>query len=136
VLGVTSPPRTLSPIVLAELDYLVGAWVGEIPRLSLLAEVGRGVYSVAPFSNDDVAAAWIVMEHYADLGVSLADASIVVLSERYGTRDVLTLDEPLPRPPRCARPAVPRPSGRRLICGLSGRTRTRRSSARRGGACR
>ena len=30
---------------------------------------------------------------YADLGISLADASIVVLAARHNGRDVLTLDE-------------------------------------------
>jgi predicted nucleic acid-binding protein len=34
-----------------------------------------------------------VIERYADLGVSLADASIVVLAERHAARTVLTLDE-------------------------------------------
>jgi len=33
------------------------------------------------------------MGQYADLGVGLADASIVVLAQVLGTRDVLTLDE-------------------------------------------
>lgn len=31
--------------------------------------------------------------HAADLGISLADASIVTLAARHATRDVLTLDE-------------------------------------------
>lgn len=30
---------------------------------------------------------------HADLGISLADASIVVLAERHDVREVLTLDE-------------------------------------------
>jgi predicted nucleic acid-binding protein len=33
------------------------------------------------------------MERYADLRISLADASIVVLAERHRVHDVLTLDE-------------------------------------------
>jgi predicted nucleic acid-binding protein len=33
------------------------------------------------------------VSRYADLAISLADASIVVLAERHGVRDVLTLDE-------------------------------------------
>lgn len=39
------------------------------------------------------AAAERVIGRYADLEVGLADASVVVLSHRYGVRDVLTLDE-------------------------------------------
>jgi predicted nucleic acid-binding protein len=34
-----------------------------------------------------------VIERYPDLGVGLADASVVVLANRYDTLDVLTLDE-------------------------------------------
>jgi len=34
-----------------------------------------------------------VIERYAGLQLGLADASIVVLAERYGCHDVLTLDQ-------------------------------------------
>ncbi len=33
------------------------------------------------------------MRRYSNLAIGLADASIVVLAQRHGTRDVLTLDE-------------------------------------------
>ena len=41
----------------------------------------------------DVGRAQAVIERYADLEIGLADASIVVLAERHGVQDVLTLDE-------------------------------------------
>jgi hypothetical protein len=34
-----------------------------------------------------------VVDQYRDLGIGLADASIVVLADRVGTNDLLTLDE-------------------------------------------
>jgi predicted nucleic acid-binding protein len=34
-----------------------------------------------------------VLGKYKTLGIGVADASIVVLAERHGTRDVLTLDQ-------------------------------------------
>lgn len=34
-----------------------------------------------------------IIELYADLGIGLADTSVVVLANRYDTLDVLTLDE-------------------------------------------
>jgi len=86
-------PLMLSPFVLAELDYLLATQVGEQAQLALLDEVARGVYRLEPFGADDIAAARTIMLRYADLAFGLADASIVVLAERYGTRDVLTLDE-------------------------------------------
>ena len=92
-LAAISPPRLLSPFVLAELDYLLATRVGEAARTSLLDEVVRGVYRLEPFIAEDVLAALAVLERYADLGISLADASITVLATRHGTQNVLTLDE-------------------------------------------
>ena len=89
----SAPPLILSPFVLAELDYMIGERIGERARLALLDEVKEGVYRLEPFSSADIAGAKAVIESYADLRISLADASIVVLSERYGVNDVLTLDE-------------------------------------------
>ena len=87
------PPLLLSPFVLAELDYLLARRVGEAARTSLLAEVERGAYELQPVPAGDVARARATIERHADLRVSLADASIVVLGEHHGVREVLTLDE-------------------------------------------
>ena len=92
-LGAAGPPRLLSPFVLAEVDSLLAARVGEAARAGLLREVERGAYTLAPMSAADVGLARAVIERYADLGISLADASIVVLSERHGLVDLLTLDQ-------------------------------------------
>jgi predicted nucleic acid-binding protein len=92
-LAAARAPLLLSPFVLAELDYLVLSRVGAAARTSLLGEVARGAYLLAPFENADVARAEAIVTRHADLQISLADASIVVLAERHGTRDVLTLDE-------------------------------------------
>ena len=88
-----TPPRLLSPFVLAELDYLVGTHVGARAQRELLAEVARGAYQLEPFSRGDVDVARAVLTRYADADLDLADASIVVLAFRYEARDVLTLDE-------------------------------------------
>ena len=92
-LAAADPPLLLSPFVLAELDYLVLARGGGTARASLLAEVARGAYLLTPFDNADVARAAAIVARHADLAISLADASIVVLAERHRVRDVLTLDE-------------------------------------------
>lgn len=88
-----APPRLLSPFVLAELDYLLAARVGEAARTALLSEVERGAYTLSPASGADVGLARTIIEQHADLGISLADASIVVLAQRHGAVDVLTLDQ-------------------------------------------
>lgn len=92
-LAAATPPLLLSPFVLAELDYLLATRVGEAARTSLLGEVERGAYQLQPFSGADVAAARVIIERHADLGISLADASIVVLAAHHKVNDVLTLDE-------------------------------------------
>jgi predicted nucleic acid-binding protein len=86
-------PLLLSPFVLAELDYLLVARVSRDAGIAWLTEVARGAYRLEPFSTEDVAEAVSVVERYPDLGVGLADASVVVLANRYDTYDVLTLDE-------------------------------------------
>jgi uncharacterized protein len=85
-------PLLLSPFVLAELDYLLATRVSEEAELALLDEVARGAYRLEAFAAEDVAAAHSVLERYRDLHIGLADASIVVLAERYGIAEVLTLD--------------------------------------------
>ncbi|MEN8114525.1 MAG: PIN domain-containing protein [Actinomycetota bacterium] len=87
------PPLVLSPFVLAEIDYLITKYAGVDAELEFLADVAAGAYEIASFGNEDVAAATQVIDRYRDLNVGLADASIVVLAERHGTSDVLTLDE-------------------------------------------
>lgn len=86
-------PRILSPFVLAELDYLVLNNVGRRVELEVLDDIGGGAYELAPFVAADVADAVDVVRRYSDFDVGLTDASIVVLSRRYGVNDVLTLDE-------------------------------------------
>ena len=89
-----APPfRLLSPFILAELDYLIATRLGRAVRSTLLEEVSLGAYRLTPWAADDVAEARAVVMRYADLGVSLADASIVVMAHRYDIQDVLTLDE-------------------------------------------
>lgn len=85
-------PLLLSPFVLAELDYLLATRVSADAERALLEEVARGAYRLEPFTAEDVASASAILGRYRDLGIGLADASIVVLAERYGVLDVLTLD--------------------------------------------
>jgi uncharacterized protein len=85
--------RILSPFVLAELDYLVSTTAGQAVELMVLDDVAHGAYQLEAFSAADVGAASAAIERYADLKLGLADASILVLAERYQCHDVLTLDQ-------------------------------------------
>ncbi|CAN5827395.1 type II toxin-antitoxin system toxin ribonuclease C26 [soil metagenome] len=86
-------PLLISPFVLAELDYMILTRMGQGRELALLGEAARGAYRLERFSEEDVTAAIEIVERYADFRIGLADASNVVLANRYGTLDVLTLDE-------------------------------------------
>lgn len=86
-------PLVLSPFVLAELDYLVLSRAGTASELKVLKDVAAGVYRLADFGPRDVARAAVVAEQYMNLKIGLADASIVVLAERYDTTRLLTLDQ-------------------------------------------
>lgn len=93
VLQTGEGPFLLSPFALAELDYLLATKVGRREQLALLEEVGRGAFRLEPFTNADVKAAVFVLDRYAELELGLADASNVVIADRHGTTDILTLDE-------------------------------------------
>jgi predicted nucleic acid-binding protein len=93
VLREAGGPFVLSPFVLAELDYLLSTRVSPDAAAALLEQVASGTYQLAPFASDDVARALEILARYPDQALGLADASLVVLAERYGTVDLLTLDE-------------------------------------------
>ncbi len=86
-------PFLLSPFVLAELDYLISTRVSQKAATALLDQVAEGAYRLEPIGPEDVARASEIIGRYRDLELGLADASIVVLAERHGTNDLLTLDE-------------------------------------------
>ncbi|HVF12835.1 MAG TPA: PIN domain-containing protein [Actinomycetota bacterium] len=86
-------PLLLSPFVLAELDYLLATRVSSEAELLLLDQVAQGAYQLEVFDADDAHEASRLITRHLDLGIGLADASIVVLAARAGTNRILTLDE-------------------------------------------
>lgn len=87
----TPAPLSVSPLVLAEFDFLIGKCAGEQVALTAAREVA-GTMQVEDFRATDLRAAADVMERYADLQLGLTDASIVVLADRCRTERILTLD--------------------------------------------
>jgi uncharacterized protein len=88
----TGEMLVVSPYVVAELDYLVGKRHGVVPELAILRELTEGAWELANMGASDVQQAAAVIERYSDQEVGIADASLVVLAQRYGTRTVATLD--------------------------------------------
>jgi uncharacterized protein len=88
----TAAPLVVSPYVISELDYLVATRVGVDAELAVLKELAGGAYDLATFDPSALAAAAELIARYRDQSIGVTDASIVVLADRYGTREVLTLD--------------------------------------------
>ena len=88
-----SGPIVVSPYVMAEIDNVLLQRSGPDAELQFLAEVLAGAFELAPFGRTDLARAVAVLEKYRDMRIGLADASLVVLAERYDTTRLLTLDE-------------------------------------------
>lgn len=86
-------PLLLSPLVLAELDHLVRTRLGADAARVLADDVVAGAYEMVSLTAGDIAACVALDRAYSDLGLGLADASLVVIAERVGTRSLLTLDE-------------------------------------------
>ena len=85
--------RILSPFVLAELDYLLATRAGQDVELQALRDVASGAYELVDLTGEDILRCIEIMERYGDLGLGLADASIVVLATRFDCPDILTLDQ-------------------------------------------
>ena len=85
-------PLVVSPYVVAELDYLVGSRVGVDAELAVLDELAGGAWELATFDAPGVVVATSVIKKYRDQRIGLADASNVVLADRYQTRTIATLD--------------------------------------------
>jgi len=81
----------VSPYVVAELDYLVATRHGVDAGLAVLEQLGGGAWELADVGAQDVARARSVIA-CRDQAIGVADASHVVLAERYRTRSIATLD--------------------------------------------
>ena len=83
----------ISPFILAEADYLLGKKLGRLAQEALIDDVVGGAYELAEFGHEDLVVAQAVLGRYSDLGLGIADASVVVLASRYKTDRLLSLDE-------------------------------------------
>jgi predicted nucleic acid-binding protein len=79
--------------VAAEVDYLLGVRFGEAARRAFLTDLAARRYDVACLEAGDYRTVAQLDDRYADLGLGLADCSILVLAERFGSRRLLSFDE-------------------------------------------
>ncbi|MFT4034603.1 MAG: PIN domain-containing protein [Patulibacter sp.] len=85
-------PLVISPLVIAELDYLVLTRHGSQAARAVAAELAGGAWTIAPVTATHIQAAADYLETYADLPLGLTDAMNMVLATGYRTRTIATLD--------------------------------------------
>jgi uncharacterized protein len=91
----TSERETMvsSQLVVAEADYLILDRLGLNVELAFLEDLAQGTFVVDCLNGDELSKAYGIVEKYGDLNLGLADASLVVLAERYRTRRIVTFDQ-------------------------------------------
>ena len=82
----------LTPLVVAEADYMVLTHLGVAAARSLSSDIAAGAYSLAPWAAADHAAATEVSAGVHDY-IGITDAANVVLAGRHRTTLMLTLDQ-------------------------------------------
>ena len=92
VLSQSSEPLVVSPYVIAEVDYLIGTRLGVAAEIAALRELAGGAWDLATIDSTDLTRTVPIIERYADHAIGLADASNVVLADRYRTTTIATLD--------------------------------------------
>lgn len=85
-------PLATTPLVLAEVDYLARTRLRHAARPAFLRDVASGAYDVIWWSDAPRAIVEIT-DRYADLPLSVTDASLVALAARLETVAVATFDE-------------------------------------------
>jgi predicted nucleic acid-binding protein len=79
--------------VTAEIDYLLRERVGADPARGFLEDIADGRFEVVGLEAHEHRMVADLDRQYDDLGLGLADLSVVVLARRFGTRRILTFDE-------------------------------------------
>lgn len=82
-----------SALAVAEADYLILDRLGVDVELAFLDDLAQGTFQVDCLSRSEIALARSLVERYRDLRIGLADASLVVIADRYRTDRILSFDE-------------------------------------------
>lgn len=103
-----------SQVVAAEVDYMIGNRLGTDAELAFLDDLADRTYMIECLSSAELREARDLAYRYRDLRLGLAEASLVVLAQRLGTRRVLTFDQ------RCFRMVRPLQGGTFMVLPADG----------------
>src|SRR5687768_11032969 len=82
-----------SELAVAEADYLILERLGVDVELAFIEDLAAGTFEVECLTREELRVAARLVEQHRDLRIGLADASLVVLADRYRTTRLLTFDE-------------------------------------------
>jgi predicted nucleic acid-binding protein len=82
-----------SALAVAEADYLILTHLGIQVEFAFVEDLAEGTFSVECLTRSELRVALGVLRRYRDLAIGLADASLVVLAQRFRTHRLLTFDE-------------------------------------------
>jgi predicted nucleic acid-binding protein len=85
-------PLLVSPLVVAEVSYLLEREAGSHVVAEFLRSLRDGDFTLADLTASDLDRMADLVERYADLPLGATDASVVALAERMATAEVATLD--------------------------------------------
>ena len=86
-------PPIISPLVMAEIDYMVLDKAGVDAEIDVIDDLTSGAYDMPDLDLDDLRSARHLVAKHRDLKIGLTDAVIAVLAERFGTNEILTTDQ-------------------------------------------
>jgi predicted nucleic acid-binding protein len=93
ILRAEREPLVASAFAVAEADYLILTRLGIGVEFAFVEDLAHGTFGVECLSRQELGLALTVIRRYRDLALGLADASLVVLAQRFRTRRLLTFDE-------------------------------------------
>ena len=82
-----------SELAVAEADYLILERLGIDVELAFIEDLAAGTFEVECLTRNELRVARRLVEQHRDLRIGLADASLVVLADRYRTTRLLSFDE-------------------------------------------
>ena len=89
----TDPDAWILPwAVLPEVDYLLGAHVGQRAQQFFMADVAAGAYRVEWGEEKDLGRARDLDTRYKKMRLGLVDAVVMAVAERLGAAAIATLD--------------------------------------------
>ncbi len=86
-------PIIIPAAIVAELDYLLRAFLGIEAELDWLDGLLSGAYALEPLARTDLLRCRELIARYRNLDLGLADAAVVATAERLDIHRILTLDE-------------------------------------------